>query len=133
MTTEHETGQPSGDGDVRPPNRTLAHGWYWVRFERSNSELTAPMPAQWDGQHWCSVGWSGLPLGRALVLEPCALPGVDPLQGAADWLCQAFEEPSVADIQRQLRIGYNRAARLFAQAMKDSGCTSTSYTSAPLR
>ena len=42
---------------------------------------------------------------------------IDAPQGAADWLCKACDEPDVALIQRQLLIGYNRAARLFAQAM----------------
>lgn len=105
------------DRGVMQHHGTLAHGWYWVRYERSNCDLTEPQPALWDGHQWESVNWSGQPLHGALVLEPCSPPNRDPLQGAADWLCKACDEPDVALIQRQLLLGYNRAARLFAQAM----------------
>ena len=44
---------------------------------------------------------------------PPAPPAGDPLQGAADWLKTAIVDCTVADIQRQLLIGYNRASRLF--------------------
>lgn len=112
---------PAVTGPVEPTvmqhHGALAHGWYWVRYKRSNCELTEPMAALWDGHQWRSVGWSGQRLDGALVLEPCHPPGRDPLQGAADWLCKACDEPDVALIQRQLLLGYNRAARLFAQAM----------------
>lgn len=106
---------------VRQHHGTLAHGWYWVRYEQSNSVLTDPQPALWDGHQWRSVGFSGQRLDGALVLEPCHPPGRDFLQGAADWLCKAHDEPDVAMIQRQLRLGYNRAARLFANAMASAG------------
>ena len=110
------------DGMVRQhTNAALAHGWYWVRYERSNCDLTDPQPALWDGHQWRSVGWGGQPLHGALVLEPCIPPGRDQLQGAADWLCKAIDEPGPSVIQRQLLIGYNRAARLFAQAMACAG------------
>ena len=102
---------------VRQHIGALAHGWYWVRYERSDSDLTDPQPAKWDGHHWRSIDWSGQPLQGALVLEPCYPPGRDPLQGAADWLCKTCDEPDAALIQRQLLLGYNRAARLFAQAV----------------
>lgn len=116
MTDEPKLPAVAGplDGPVR--HKTLADGWYWVRFERSDSTLTEPQPALWAGHQWRSVGWAGQRLDGALVLEPCTPPGRDPLQGAADWLCTAFDEPDVAMIQRQLRLGYNRAARLFAAA-----------------
>ena len=117
----NETTQPAVAGPVEPTVRQhpdeLAHGWYWVRFDRGNCDLTDPQPALWDGDRWRSVGWSGQRLHDVLHLERCDPPGRDPLQGAADWLCKACDEPDVALIQRQLLIGYNRAARLFAQAM----------------
>ena len=40
----------------------------------------------------------------------------DPLQPAANWLIQAIESCTVADIQGRLSIGYNRAQRLFDHA-----------------
>lgn len=58
----------------------LAHGWYWVRYERSNCDLTDPQPALWDGHQWRSVGWSGQRLDGALLLEPCYPPGRDQLE-----------------------------------------------------
>ncbi len=109
------------DHTVSPHHGTLAHGWYWVRYERSNCDLTDPQPALWNGHQWRSVGWSRQRQDGALVLEPCHPPGRDPLQGAADWLCKAHDDPDVAMLQRQLWLGYNRSARLFAQAMANAG------------
>ena len=116
-----EQTSPAALGPVEPsvsqrPDK-MEHGWHWVRYERGNCDPTDPQPALWDGDRWRSVGWSGQRLHDVLHLEQCTPPGRDPLQGAADWLCKACEEPDVALIQRQLLIGYNRAARLFVQAM----------------
>lgn len=116
--TLEDRGAVAGQVD-RPvgPTPTPPCGWFWVQFEPQDGERTAPQPARWDGRHWHGDGWNGLPWERAIVLEPCQPPGVDPLQGAANWLCQACDEPDVALLQRQLLIGYNRAARLFLAAM----------------
>lgn len=99
------------------PTATPPPGWYWVRFEEHAGQLTEPQPARWDGKHWRGDGWRGCPWDSATVIERVQPPHADPLQGAADWLCQACDEPDVALLQRQLLIGYNRAARLFAAAM----------------
>lgn len=45
----------------------------------------------------------------------------DPLQPAANWLIQAVESCTVADIQRGLNIGHNRAKRLFDHARRIEG------------
>lgn len=98
-------------------------GWYWVRFDQGNCDLTEPIPALWDGEHWRSVGWSGQSLHEVLHLEQVVPHGEDPLQGAADWICIACEKPDVALIQQKLMIGYNRASRLFAKAVKNAANT----------
>jgi DNA segregation ATPase FtsK/SpoIIIE-like protein len=101
-------------------NVEMPEGWYWVRFDNGGGNLTDPQPALWNGDRWRSVGWSGQSLHDVLHLERCTPPDADPLQGAADWLCKACNEPDVALLQRQLLIGYNRAARLFASAMSNT-------------
>lgn len=45
----------------------------------------------------------------------------DPLQPAANWLIQAIESCTVADIQGRLSIGHNRAQRLFDHARRNEG------------
>lgn len=119
----NESSLPTNVGSMERLGITAAllPGWYWVRFERCNETFTMPMPAQWDGRHWDSVNWSCISPESVAVLERITSPGIDPLQGAADWLCKTCDEPDVALIQKQLLLGYNRAARLFAKAMPASG------------
>lgn len=45
----------------------------------------------------------------------------DPLQPAANWLFKAIAECKVADIRWALRIGHNRAQRLFDHARRVEG------------
>lgn len=45
----------------------------------------------------------------------------DPLQPAADWLVKAIDGCQVGDIQHGLRIGHNRAQRLFGHARRIEG------------
>lgn len=44
----------------------------------------------------------------------------DPLQGAANWLCEAIHECEASDIAGRLSIGYNRAKRLHDAALSSS-------------
>lgn len=48
--------------------------------------------------------------------QPAEPSPADPLQGAANWLNEALVGCTIGDLQSSLRIGYNRAKRLFDAA-----------------
>lgn len=49
-------------------NGLLEHGWYWVRYLGLHSNKD--VPAEWDGHHWSSTAFAGLPLNSVELLGP---------------------------------------------------------------
>jgi hypothetical protein len=44
----------------------LMPGWHWVRYTGLQGSIE--VPAEWDGHHWSSANFAGLPLNAVDVL-----------------------------------------------------------------
>jgi len=82
--------------------------------EQERADFEAWYREKYNSTLYCEARYEGWVEGRAALQSQDRED--DPLQPAANWLIQAIESCTVADIQGRLSIGYNRAQRLFDHA-----------------
>jgi hypothetical protein len=73
----NSTERPAVAGPVEPTvgPHLPPHTWHWVQFETMAGIRAEPQPALWNGRHWHSVGWTGIPLDGVVLCGPCSRPG----------------------------------------------------------
>jgi hypothetical protein len=61
LVRAHQAYKDYSGGEINP-------GWYWVRYQGLHSNKD--VPAEWDGHHWSSTAFAGLPRNSVEVLGP---------------------------------------------------------------
>ena len=102
--------QPSdavGERDARHVGDTRFESWFSEFDTKQKGTKQQMRESYWAGYEECA--------------DPQSSRHADPLQGAANWLCEAIRDCEPAYIAGRLSIGYNRAKRLYDAAIASKG------------